>query len=470
MSLSDPSNSNIDWKKLVESIRNHECILVLGPKVITVEKDGHSFTLPDLLTIHLKQQLLAANPSIQLAENPDLAYVAKQLEDSFLPRYNFSREKARSKLGEIISKFYEQYSHEDFPVFQQLAKLPLRFIVNTNPHLYMGEAYDDENKFGAVTEYYHYGNPTHNSKVNIDVDQINIDSPLIYNLFGTIENPESMIVTESDQLAFLDAILQREKTATIPPSIAIHFTSVEKETFDKTFVFLGFDFNQWHLRLLMHMINRYQKQKETYALQSPQSLTDLTSFFYKRNFEVQFVDIPPDQFVEAFQTKISTLEETKIESPNLNVFLMYDTADDAAKDALDLQLSPLKRNEMIQTWDEEQIQLGEVIETAVENQLQKADIIILLVTAAFFASDAIYEKQLRQALARHEQKQTVVIPILMKSCAWESSIISSLTTVLPRNKIPLSAQENETAGMADTIKQLEGFCHKIFKRKMRNIK
>ena len=405
MPLSGSSSSNIDWKKLVESIRNQECIVVLGPKVTTIEKNGKEYTLPELLTIHLEEKLKAVNPAIQIAASPDLAYVAKQLEDSFLPTFNFSKEKARSNLGEIIKDFYEQFSHDDFPVFEQLAKLPLRFIVNTNPHLYMGEAYDDENKFAAISEYYHYGNPTHNNKTNIEVDQITVDSPLVYNLFGSIDNPESMIVTESDQLSFLDAILQREQTATIPPSIAIHFTSAEKETFDKTFVFLGFDFNQWHLRLLMHLINRYQKQKETYALQSPKSLTELTSFFYQRNFEVQFVDIPANDFVSTFHSQLTVQQEEKKVSPNLNVFLMYDTADQAAKDQLDLQLSPLKRNEMIQTWDEEQIQAGEVIETAVANQLDQADIIILLITAAFFASDAIYEKQLQEAMARHEQKQ-----------------------------------------------------------------
>ena len=85
-----------------------------------------------------------------------------------------------------------------------------------------------------------------------------------------------------------------------------------------------------------------------------------------------------------------------------------------------------------------------------------------MITKNFFRTDEIYEKQLQLALARHEAKEAVVIPILMKSCAWQSSVIGNLNTILPRTK---EAIDSETATFADTINQLEGWCAKIYKRK-----
>ena len=181
-----------------------------------------------------------------------------------LKKPNYSRENARAELNRLIDAFYAGYTFTDFPVYRQLAQMPFRFVVETSPAPYLRRALDDENKFDAKCYYYHYTNPTHNNSIKIGENEIRPDAPLVYQLFGSAEQPDSMIITERDQLAFLDAILQQENTAGIPNSVAIHFTSVKDKTatqhFDKTFVFLGFDFNEWHLRLIMHLIGRWQRQ------------------------------------------------------------------------------------------------------------------------------------------------------------------------------------------------------------------
>jgi len=459
---------NINWNNLVQAINNNECILVLGPNIASLERDGQQIPLEQLLMEYLSEQLLKANPQAPLPEDSNLAYVAKQLEDALLPKCNFQEGKARAQLGEIMQAFYEQYDFSDFPVFADIAKLPFRFVLNTNPDQFLLDAYQEENKFSAVCEYYHYRNPSHNNSIVANKEFITPDAPLIFNLFGSIEEPNSLIITETEQLDFLDTILQQENTAGIPNDIAIEFTSSKEKDFEKTFAFLGFDFNQWHLRLIMHIINRFQKQKETYALQDPKNLSDLTTFFYKRNFEVNFIDFSPRNFATTLLEKINSQKESSVEeSPKLKAFLVFHKKDQAVKEELDKQLAPLKRNEFIQTWDEEQIMAGIDRDKEIEDKLNQADIILLLVTANFFSSDDIYEKQLKTALKRHEEKEAVVIPILIKSSLWQSSIIGNLPTILPRNRKALNEQSDEVAALADTIKQLEGWCTKIFKRKNR---
>lgn len=279
-----------------------------------------------------------------------------------------------------------------------------------------------------------------------------------------------MIVTERDQLAFLDAILQKEKTAGIPSSVAIHFTSTREQQFNKAFVFLGFDFNQWHLRLILHLIARYQRQRETYALQDPDTLDKLTAFFYRNNFNVHFEGKPAEGFLAEFEKELRKPDAAPEPAPLLKVFLMYAPEDEEAKKALDKQLAPLRSTGLIDTWEESMVLPGAERETEISQRLEAADIILLLVTANFFSSEAIYEKYLPAALERHEakQKQAAVIPLLMGSCVWQDTPLGGLTTILPRNKTALDKQPNREAALSDVVGQLKGWCQRIVDRKKRN--
>ncbi len=473
--MADLSAPSISWPTLVRALQHRECILVLGPEAATLERDGQRVSLQTLLIEHLATELRQRNPSAQLAARPSLAYVAKTLEDAVFvqevsKKATFSRENARAELNGLIAQFYAQHSFADFPVYRQLAQMPFHFVVETSPAPYLAQALDDENKFDAKCHYYHYASPTHNNAIKIGDNDIRPDAPLVYQLFGAAEQPDSMIVTERDQLAFLDAILQQENTAGIPNSVAIHFTSVKDkgaaQQFDKTFVFLGFDFNEWHLRLIMHLIGRYQRQKETYALQNPQDIHELTAFFYQNNFDVRFVDAPAERFLADVSTELKRPATVAAPASNkLNVFLMYAPEDEAVKAALDVQLQPLKKTEFIETWDESQMLAGTEKDAEISARLEAADIILLLVTANFFGSDDIFDRQLGTALRRHEAKQSVVIPLLMRSCSWEGTPLDALTTILPRNRTALDKQDNPDTALSDTVEQLRGWCKKIFDRK-----
>lgn len=443
-----------------------------------MSRNGQRVSLQTLLGEHLIATLQHRNPAGTLIANPSLAYLAKTLEDTIFvqerqKKSSFSEENARAEVYTCIADFYAQYTFADFPVYGQLAQLPFRFIVETAATPYLAQAMDNENKFDTKCFYYHYANPTHNNSIRFEDKDIRADAPLIYQLFGSVEQPDSMIITERDQLAFLDAILQQENTAGIPNKVAIHFTSVKDKNaaqqFDKTFVFLGFDFNEWHLRLILHLIGRYQRQKETYALQNPTDIGELTRFFYNNNFGVEFVDTPAEQFLEKIQTAMLQPETaTTPTSAKLKVFLMYAPEDEAVKTALDLQLNPIKLTEFIETWDESQLLPGAEKELEIARRIEAADIILPLITANFFGSDRIFDHQLQLALRRHEAKETVVIPLLMRSCAWEGTLLDPLkATILPRNLTALDKQDNPETALADTVTQLSGWSKKIFDRKKR---
>lgn len=375
---------------------------MLGPDAVSLERGGGRVPLQKLLREHLAELLRQRDPQFGLLPNPSLPYLAKALEDVVfvqerLKRPSFSEENARAEVAAHIAAFYGQYSFADFPVYRQLAQMPFHFIVETGHAPYLEQALNEENKFDTKCFYYHYANPTHNNGIRFEDKDIRADAPLIYQLFGSSTQPDSMIVTERDQLAFLDAILQQENTAGIPNKVAIHFTSVKDrsaaQTFDKTFLFLGFDFNEWHLRLMLHLIGRYQRQKETFALQSPQDIGELTRFFYCNNFGVEFVDTPAEAFLSGVQQALDQpAAPVPPASGKLKVFLMYAPKDEAIKAELDIQLTPVKKTEFIETWDESQLLPGAEKEAEIARRIEAADIILPLITANFFSADEVFDQ------------------------------------------------------------------------------
>ncbi len=126
----------------------------------------------------------------------------------------------------------------------------------------------------------------------------------------------------------------------------------------------------------------------------------------------------------------------------LNVF--YCCADDNEDlqilDGLDKQLSVLKSRGWIESWHEGKISPGMPREREVEEQINAADIILLFVSADFLASDR-YDKQMKLALARRENGQAVVIPLLIRPADWQNSPLGKLH-ILPENGIPVTLWNN----------------------------
>ena len=146
--------------------------------------------------------------------------------------------------------------------------------------------------------------------------------------------------------------------------------------------------------------------------------------------------------------------------------MMYAPEDEAVKIALDVQLNPIKRTELIETWGESQVPPGTEKDREIAARIEAADIVLLLVTANFFGYDHIFDHQLRVALKRHLDKKTVIIPILMRSCIWTGTPIEDLkATILPRDLIAFDKHDSPDLALVDTVQQLNGWCKKIFDRK-----
>ena len=107
------------------------------------------------------------------------------------------------------------------------------------------------------------------------------------------------------------------------------------------------------------------------------------------------------------------------ETNMVNVFISYSHADETLRQELDKHLMALKRQGLIDVWHDRRITAGEEWADQIDANLRTADVILLLVSPDFIASSYCYEKELQEALDRHEQGKTIVIPVILRPCEWK---------------------------------------------------
>jgi hypothetical protein len=125
----------------------------------------------------------------------------------------------------------------------------------------------------------------------------------------------------------------------------------------------------------------------------------------------------------------------------VNVFLSYAPADENWCAELERHLAGLERDGVIRPWSKQCIVAGDDRTKAVEAHLAGADIVLLLVSADYLASDYHYEVEMTTARARARAGDARVIPVLLRACYWTIAAFEGLTP-LPPNRVPVNSWPN----------------------------
>lgn len=125
----------------------------------------------------------------------------------------------------------------------------------------------------------------------------------------------------------------------------------------------------------------------------------------------------------------------------LNVFFSYAHKDEDLRDELATHLALLKRSGKIRTWHDREIVPGGEWAGAIDENQEAADVILLLVSPAFIASDYCWDVELKRAMERHETGEARVIPIILRPVDWHEAPFGKLQA-LPRNAKPVTTWIN----------------------------
>src|SRR5450755_1400697 len=121
-----------------------------------------------------------------------------------------------------------------------------------------------------------------------------------------------------------------------------------------------------------------------------------------------------------------------------SVFISYAHEDEALLRQLETHLSMLKRQGLIATWYDRQIDAGSDWANEIDARLEQASLILLLVSADFLASNYCYKIEMQRALARHDAGQARVLPILARPVEWKGAPFARLQ-ILPTDARPITS-------------------------------
>jgi hypothetical protein len=144
----------------------------------------------------------------------------------------------------------------------------------------------------------------------------------------------------------------------------------------------------------------------------------------------------------------------------LEIFISYSHRDREHKRLFLNHFSSLTRTMNIGIWTDDDIDAGNIWDNTIQDNLARADLIILLVSANFISSDYIYHKELKPALALQENKKAVIIPVLLSNCSLTAIPIGAIQT-LPTEPRYVDKWDNCDDAWVNVIEGIRKAIHKM---------
>jgi hypothetical protein len=124
----------------------------------------------------------------------------------------------------------------------------------------------------------------------------------------------------------------------------------------------------------------------------------------------------------------------------VKVFLSYSHFDRELKDSFVKQLATLVRSDNITLWTDDHLYGGMRWDTEINQRLLEADLILLLISPNFIASDYCYNIELKQAIQMQKERKAVVVPVGLTSIDFTGLLFSDLQMIPRSGQHPPFAQ------------------------------
>lgn len=145
---------------------------------------------------------------------------------------------------------------------------------------------------------------------------------------------------------------------------------------------------------------------------------------------------------------------------SLRLFYSYSRTDEEFRKELEKHLSILRRNGLITEWYDREISAGEEWEGVLNKELERAQIILLLISADFISSNYCYDVEMKTILEKHENGEAIVIPIIIRPTFWQETPFAKLQ-VLPKDAKPVSIWQNKDEAWLNIVKEIKRVCEKF---------
>ncbi|MBY0274248.1 TIR domain-containing protein [Candidatus Binatia bacterium] len=134
----------------------------------------------------------------------------------------------------------------------------------------------------------------------------------------------------------------------------------------------------------------------------------------------------------------------------LRAFCSYAHEDEAHQNELTKRLVQLRRQGLVEAWHDRLIVAGDDWTGTISEHLETADLILLLISPDFLASDYCHDEEMRRALERHDAATARVVPIIVRPTDdWEEAHIGNgrklgTLQVIPRDAVAVTVLTRQT--------------------------
>ena len=135
----------------------------------------------------------------------------------------------------------------------------------------------------------------------------------------------------------------------------------------------------------------------------------------------------------------------------IKVFISYAQKDGPLLEELNKHLALLKWQNIIDVWYDREINAGMEWERQIDTHLNTAQIVLLLVSPDFMASQYCYSVEMARAMKRHEAGNARVIPVILRPVDWQRAPFGGLQA-LPTAGKAVTEWSNQDSAFLDIVR------------------
>jgi hypothetical protein len=352
----------------------------------TASTDGT--TLAEELRRRLARELEEDDRS---ATGTTLAALAQQYEDT--EGFGPTTLRATAEMA-LTSRLYSPSS-----VHEQLAALPFSLIVTTSQDTLLEQALKAAGKAPVSQRYHLRGDKRENPEFVVPGSPA---SPVVFHLFGSAEEPSSLVLSENDVLDFLIRVVSER------PPLPNSLLRVLKRI-GQSFLFVGFGIRHWDLRILLKILLRALELNRSGPAVAAEPLDSLVQsdrdemiLFYQRGTRVELEDADVGTFLTKLSERLEAdggfVGQAMPLGPRPRVFISY-AREDAA---LASKVFDALQKAYFEPWlDQESLQGGDDWNKRIEADLDASDFVLVLYTPEFCRkTDSYVNKEVALACER----------------------------------------------------------------------
>lgn len=141
------------------------------------------------------------------------------------------------------------------------------------------------------------------------------------------------------------------------------------------------------------------------------------------------------------------------------VFISYAHEDTDYQQELIKHLSTLIRQKLIETWWDRQIVPGQSWAKEINNNLDKSELIIFLISSDFLASDYSQDIEVKRAMELHAEGKTTLVPVILRNCDWENTAFGQFQA-LPLHGKPIKNWDDKDEAYFNIVKGIRNILSK----------